>query len=70
MSIYFKNGQPLHLPKNDTRILLRDKNQTLLIRFTTLEDEGFYMCNISNRIGSATLTKTLTLIGMFYNLYN
>lgn len=42
-----------------------DKNQTLLIRFTALEDEGYYVCNASNRIGSAVSTNTLTLIGMF-----
>lgn len=54
----------MHLAKNDTRVLFLDKNQTLLIRFTALEDEGIYMCNVSNRLGSATVTNTLTLIGM------
>jgi len=55
----------LKLPKNDSRVLLKDRNQTLLIRFTALEDEGFYYCNASNRIGNAISTYTLNLIGMF-----
>lgn len=55
----------MHLAKNDSRVLLKDRNQTLLIRFTALEDEGFYICNASNRIGSVISTNTLNLIGMF-----
>lgn len=50
-------------------MFLRDANQTLLIRFTALEDEGFYVCNASNRIGSAVSTNTLILTGMLYMLY-
>ncbi|XP_050420983.1 vascular endothelial growth factor receptor 1 isoform X2 [Adelges cooleyi] len=59
---WFKNGSPIRLNKNESRVILLDKNQTLLIRFTALEDEGAYMCNASNRIGSVTSTNTLTLI--------
>lgn len=47
---------------------LSDKNQTLLIRFTALEDEGVYVCNASNRIGSAISTNTLILIGTLNNI--
>jgi len=49
---------------------LRDKNQTLVILFTALEDEGYYVCNASNKVGSAVSTKTLYLIGMItkYNI--
>ncbi|XP_022178523.1 vascular endothelial growth factor receptor 1 isoform X3 [Myzus persicae] len=60
---WFKNGQILRLNKNDSnRLELRDKNQTLVIRFTALEDEGYYVCNISNKVGSAISTNTLYLI--------
>ncbi|VVC44268.1 Protein kinase, ATP binding site,Tyrosine-protein kinase, active site,Immunoglobulin [Cinara cedri] len=60
--LWYKNGQLFHLAKNDTRVLLADKNQTLIIRFTALEDEGSYTCNVSNRIGSSTLTNSLIFI--------
>lgn len=43
---------------------LSEKNQTLLIHFTALEDEGVYVCNASNRIGSAVSTNKLIFIGM------
>ncbi|KAF0766886.1 vascular endothelial growth factor receptor 1 isoform X2 [Aphis craccivora] len=59
---WFKNGHVLRINKNDSRLLLLDKNQTLVIRFTALEDEGYYVCNASNKVGSAVSTKTLYLI--------
>ncbi|XP_050544021.1 vascular endothelial growth factor receptor 1 isoform X2 [Daktulosphaira vitifoliae] len=60
--MWYKNNSPLRLKKNESRVLLLDKNQTLLIRFTALEDEGVYKCNASNRLGSVISTNTLTLI--------
>lgn len=46
-------------------MLLKDKNQTLIIRYAALQDGGLYKCNASNRIGSAITTNTLTFLGKF-----
>lgn len=46
-------------------MLLKDKNQTLIIRYAALQDGGLYKCNASNRIGSVIATNTLTFLGLF-----
>lgn len=49
---------------NSTRLKIKDKNQTLIM-LTALEDEGDYVCNASNRIGSDVSTYSLIFIGMY-----
>ncbi|XP_060867787.1 vascular endothelial growth factor receptor 1 isoform X2 [Metopolophium dirhodum] len=58
---WFKNGQVLKVNKNDSRLELRDKNQTYVVKFAALEDEGNYVCNVSNKVGSAISTYKLII---------
>ncbi|XP_025418891.1 vascular endothelial growth factor receptor 1 isoform X3 [Sipha flava] len=59
---WFLNDQKLFFNKSDSRMLLKDKNQTLIIRYAALQDGGLYKCNASNRIGSVIATNTLSFL--------
>lgn len=62
--IYFQDGEILQLPKNGSRIELLNNNQTLLIKYAALGDDGKYTCFATNKAGKYAVTNTLILAGI------
>ncbi|XP_072158763.1 vascular endothelial growth factor receptor 1 isoform X2 [Bemisia tabaci] len=59
--IWYKDGEILQLPKNGSRIELLNNNQTLLIKYAALGDDGKYTCFATNKAGKYAVTNTLIL---------
>lgn len=56
--------------KNDSRYVLLNDNQTLVIKFLALEDDGHYTCIAKNKAGSVQATGTVILTGNNNNFYH
>ncbi|XP_065210988.1 vascular endothelial growth factor receptor 1-like [Planococcus citri] len=60
--LWYKDNKLIPLDKNESsRIVLKDRNQTLVIKYAALEDEGEYLCVASNKGGNVSAKVMLRL---------
>ncbi|XP_065201888.1 vascular endothelial growth factor receptor 1-like isoform X2 [Planococcus citri] len=60
--LWYKDKKLIQVNKNESsRIVLKDRNQTLVIKYAALTDEGEYLCVASNKGGNASAKVMLWL---------
>lgn len=59
----FQDDRVVNHLKNDSRYVLFNDNQTLVIKFLALADDGDYTCIAKNKAGYIKATGTVILTG-------